>query len=306
MLVLEVNDLELRCESSGQLPTWIGPAVRGMVAEHFKRRVCRHPEFRSRSDPLPNCVGCPVAGRCPYVQTFEPLRRVSAQRFADPIRPVVLQPQFPLPKRLVSGTRIGLRALLVGDAVDYADELVKAVDLAGRKQGIGPKRRRIPVRLERLHECERQFTRWRSTDLPQSVNEDDARAPLVRLELTSPLRIVERGCMIAEPKLPDLLRASIRVIRHLCGIYSRPLKLDTTSLMHAAASLRTVETDYRPFQQPIQSNKRRNRHKFEAITGHAVFHNVPITLLPWLIWGGRFHVGDRRVSGCGGWRIVLE
>jgi hypothetical protein len=34
--------------------------------------------------------------------------------------------------------------------------------------------------------------------------------------------------------------------------------------------------------------------------------DVPLSLLPWMLWAGRLHAGGHRVAGAGGWRLVLE
>ena len=42
--------------------------------------------------------------------------------------------------------------------------------------------------------------------------------------------------------------------------------------------------------------------------GHSggLYGDVPWSLVPWLLWGGRLHVGSHRIAGAGGWRLVLD
>jgi hypothetical protein len=44
----------------------------------------------------------------------------------------------------------------------------------------------------------------------------------------------------------------------------------------------------------------------KAIVGGGVYADVPLSLLPWMLWAGRLHAGGHRVAGAGGWRLVLE
>ena len=39
--------------------------------------------------------------------------------------------------------------------------------------------------------------------------------------------------------------------------------------------------------------------------GRLILSDVPRSLLPWLEWGGRLHVGNRRSAGAGSWRLLL-
>lgn len=305
MLILEIAGLELRRTTSGSLQEWLGPAVRGMVAEPFKRGVCRKP-LPPAPQRTPSCSGCEFMTNCPYGRVFEPDpppgTETTQGRFIA-ARPVVLSPDFPTPE----GRNIPLQATLVGPAIAHADELLKWLDLAGVQRGLGPKRKRLPVQLGEGADFKQTLSKVQPSDLPDRMQ--SGVVPVVRIELTTPLRLLglrdKKRQLIPNPTFRDFFDSAFRVIGHLFALFDRPLHVDDRPFAEDADSVIAVETSFSDFEQAIESNKGRQRHKFQGITGWAVFANVPVCFLPWLVWGGRLHVGDRRVAGCGGWRISL-
>jgi hypothetical protein len=65
------------------------------------------------------------------------------------------------------------------------------------------------------------------------------------------------------------------------------------------------ESGYVDFFQPRWSNRAGRWRPLHGVTGGAVYGPAPVSLVRWLEWGGRIHVGTDRVAGAGGWRVHL-
>ena len=63
--------LRLRLRNEGRLLPWLGMALRGLTAQHFKNRVCVHPP-EVRDTTWRRCHGCPEMEGCPYGPLYEP------------------------------------------------------------------------------------------------------------------------------------------------------------------------------------------------------------------------------------------
>lgn len=305
MQILEVVGLELQCLTSGEFFPWLGPALRGMVGLPFKESVCRQPVAEQR-ERWKECRGCEFMADCPYGQTFDPdpPADVSARSGQDhAARPVVLAPAFPAPSQVQEGDTLPVTGLFLGPAVPFAARVFQAVDSAGRQYGLGRPPRRVRLGVVRTDEFEERHLQLSAADLPAAPADDEPTVDHIRLELTSPLALTVAGQLARRPALVDFVAASLRTIQHLFSLYDAPLGVHDDALKQCAAAV-TENARFMPFRQPILSGKGEQRHYFDAITGTIEFRDVPRCLLPWLEWGGRLHVGNRRVAGAGGWRVV--
>ncbi|MCR4414892.1 MAG: hypothetical protein NUV77_20940, partial [Thermoguttaceae bacterium] len=97
-----------------------------------------------------------------------------------------------------------------------------------------------------------------------------------------------------------------RVLSGLFSLGGQPLAADFKALKAAAQNVRLVEHCYQPFHQPKWSSRSEQRFTLRGVIGGGVYADVPWALVPWMLWGGRFHVGPHRVAGAGGWRLVLD
>lgn len=256
-------------------------------------------------------------GECPYGRTFEPdpppgaaVRKGQEQA----ARPLVLAPGFPTPETIEPGTEIPLRVLLVGSAVELAQDVVHAVAEAAQASGLDPcldqsgghSWRRIPLELLAGPDCRQQMVELQPGDLPPSPDAEPGRLRVVRVELTSPLAISVGNAVTVSPRFVDLLAAALRTLSHLFALYDRPLEFDAAALKQAAESVPLLDNRFAEYTQPIMSNRGQQRHRFRGVVGSAAFGSVPLALLPWLAWGGRLHTGQRRMAGAGGWRVAVE
>ena len=136
--------LTLRTTRGGQLLPWIGPALRGLVAAHFKEQVCRHPP-QERTTRWVHCSGCPHLSGCPYGQAYEPAapseavrsdesgNRVRFSGQDEATRPLVLAPYFPNPERIEAGFHLPVTLTAVGAAASGSvAPLLESLRDAGR------------------------------------------------------------------------------------------------------------------------------------------------------------------------------
>lgn len=131
----------------------------------------------------------------------------------------------------------------------------------------------------------------------------------VLIELTSPLFLKIRNAKpdsrFAVPHLEDLLRASTRTLGQLFWQCGEPIDAEWKELFHLASQAQAVSEQWYPFNQVRSSARSGQRWSQQGFAGSARYSEVDARLLPWLIWGGRVHVGTHRVAGAGGWRVLV-
>jgi len=119
-------------------------------------------------------------------------------------------------------------------------------------------------------------------------------------------RRLTRHVPIRRPEFSDLFRAALRTIGQLFRQYDQPLAADFATLKAVAEKVRMIEHCYEPFQQRKWTSRGQQRYLMQGCDGGGVYADVPLALLPWMLWAGRLHVGVHRGAGAGGWRLVLD
>jgi hypothetical protein len=125
--------------------------------------------------------------------------------------------------------------------------------------------------------------------------------PRLGIGLKTPLFLRTGG----PPGLADLTRSALGVVSDLFRMYGEELTADHRALRDSALLARRVDHCFAPFSQGRRS-ARSGRYEAEGVEGGGVWSGVPLSLVPWLVWGGRLGVGEHRVAGPGAWRVVLE
>lgn len=303
-------DVMLVLGRGGEVLNWIGPALRGIIAARLKALVCRY-DARERSHRWQHCAGCPHIQECAYGCLYEPdPPSVSGYRGqTGATRPVVVAPFFPIERRVAAGDVIGLRITLIGDrAVRCMPHVITALTSCGRNPGLGPDRITLDVRRPSTPP---ERCALHSRDLPATLTACGGTLPRLTIVLNAPLLLAKRDRdgvrrSIAQPTCGDLFRASSRMLSALFAEEGTPLMANFGALTAAAERVRCREDHFERFGQRRWSTRTEQRFHVQGATGGAVYENVPLALLPWLLWGGRLHVGTHRVAGAGGWRIVLD
>jgi hypothetical protein len=307
--VLETNRI-IRLRDNGHLLPWLGPALRGLSSKVFKTKVCRHP-LPLLDTTWRYCKGCPHLYECPYGLTVEGEPAADRPRFRgqeDGMRPMVISPEFPLPREGKKGFEFRLTVLFIGpSATSQADAWWTSFVEVGRDPALGLEPSRTTFDVFPSHDNQDHAKEW-DVNLPLHPEASSEIIPNVTVELTTPLMLRaedERGHhqLVESPTFADLFRAGLRLIGGLCTGYGEPLEADFTSLKDAALKVPTVRACYRRFTQAKSSTRSGQKAKIRATLGHATFANVPQPLLPWLKLAGKLHIGPHRIAGAGSWRV---
>ena len=312
MLTVLQTAATLRLTSSGNLLPWLGPALRGLIARRFKTQVCRHSPIEQETT-WRYCKGCPHMAECPYGQTLEPDPPPEAEVYRgqeDAARPFVMTPHYPAPSRGEPGLEIPLTVTFIGHAAArQITSFYAAATEAGRdpNAGIEPEHTTFEVILD--PPAGSSALQWWLVDLPLSTDAICGVVPRVKVQLTGPLFLRAedangRHALITEPAFADLFRAALRTLGSLFALYDQRLPADFPGLKAAAQDVPLLESSFTSFRQPKWSNRTGKHAMLQGTIGSGVYGPVPLSLLKWMLWGGRLHVGPNRVAGAGGWRVA--
>ena len=295
--------LRLRLRNEGRLLPWLGMALRGLTAQHFKDSVCVHPPD-VRQTLWRRCHGCPEMAACPYGPLYEPdlpPDRQARKGCESVIRPLALAPFFPIAGHAVGGREVPVSLTVVGEQGGRVEALLEALREAGASSGLGE-----GVRFDLLRD-EEERGELRPCDLPATADALPGVLPRVGVGLTAPLFLKAGGRVLREPpELADIVRSAVGAVLDLMAMYGEAVRVDIRGLVDAARGGRLVDHCFEPFEQGRQATRSERSYEMYGIQGGGVWEDVPMALLPWLVWGGRLHVGEYRVAGAGGWRIVLD
>ena len=308
----EELDATLCFHSSGRTMTWMGPALRGVVAAELKRMTCRWPEEMQASD-WRYCKGCEHIHGCSYGCLFEsePLGTAAkSARYSDGMRAITLSPDFPGSTAVSAGDTIQLRILLLGDpALGAKEQLFRALHRAGQGSGLGPDRAKFQLSdlvLERKGLI-------RAADCRPQLSNLENRVDGIRVHLVSPLFMKDSGSSnkskrnVLSPSFEHLLRAGIRSVNRSFQMFTGSASMDPISLQQLIECCRGVKTRFQKFRQFSQrrtSGRTYQRYMTTGVWGEVVFDSVPETLIPWIIWGGFLGCGQHRVAGAGRWTVT--
>lgn len=296
----------------GRLLPWLGPALRGLVAHPMKVEHCGHSP-QERETRWKYCTGCPHLSNCSYGQLFEPDPPPNATLTPgreDAIRPLILFPYFPLPEHAPVDLRIPVQILGIGaKAQEHLEKLLSTLSRIGPNQGMGADE--VCFEVLRGSPEETQSASLSISELPLNPHAVAGVLPRVGVGLTAPLFLkskdkAKRSRAILVPTFADLFRASLRTLGELFRHYDQPIPADFAALKAASQEVSLIDHCFEPFEQSRWSNRGQSRYQLRGVVGGGVYRNVPLSLLPWLYFGGRFHVGSHRVAGAGGWRIILD
>ncbi|MCO6454189.1 MAG: CRISPR system precrRNA processing endoribonuclease RAMP protein Cas6 [Pirellulaceae bacterium] len=311
-LVVKLASYRLLFLNGGRLLPWLGPALKGIIARHFKTQSCHWPA-EVRDSQWRYCRGCQHLGGCGYGLLFEPDPPVAATVMPtarDGQRAITLAAQFPAPERIERGDTLDLQVLLLGEAAaDREAELLQALQRLGPAASLG--RDRIGFRLApagESHSGEQRIA-------PGQLRVEDTGAPVSRLviRLDSPLLLRTEGdghkkTPLRHPEFADLLRGSLRTVGRAFEAFGSGdlCDVDFAALKQTAENVVCRQARWQPFTQPHHSQRSQHRWNYEGVTGWAEFQDVPRVLLPWLIFGGALGVGQERLCGAGRWTVIAE
>jgi hypothetical protein len=277
----------------------------------FRRTVCRQP-VAEQATHWKYCRGCPLMTDCPSGETVEPDPPPYAEVMVgqeDAARPLVIAPAFPAPETAEPGLCGTLAVTFVGR---QAERHAEAFWSAARAAGADPTAGRAAIASPSTSPTRpRRMAAARSA---AGSGRAGRAAPRLCVELASPLFLKGRTNAAGNVRWWNrrftICCASLRTVGALHALYAsaergvprRRLEADFAGLKTAALEVPTLELSYRPFAQGHVSGRSDSR-RLEGTVGYGVYADVPLSLVRWLVWGGRVHVGGHRVAGAGGWRV---
>jgi hypothetical protein len=285
--LLDIAGFEFRfaARSPMRLGGYLGSAWRGGFGRALRRAAC--------VTGLPSCPGCPLVGGCAYPYIFETAPGGEGGILADYERvpnPFVLAPRWHDAGALDTGAEVALRLVLIGRAVEHAGLARHAVVEAGWR-GLGPDRG--PLELV--------------------ATEAVAPPPLppcpdtLAIELSSPLRLVEKGRLVGPDALKPrhLLSALLRRVSLLAERHgSDPLDLDFRALKAQAEAAAFAAAELRWADWRRWSGRQQQLVPMGGLLGRLALPLAGLEpLWPFLALGPWVHAGKGTTMGLGAMRV---
>jgi len=308
LVILETTRL-LRFARHGRLLPWLGPALRGLAGGRLRASACVLPVIE-QIGARKYCAGCLHMAGCSYGETYEPDPAPGlhlAMGWENTARPLVVAPAFPLPDTAEPGMAVQVNIVFIGRAAaGHVDKVWEALRIGGADAAIGLGDDHVLFDIESNPDP----VLPEEVQLPFDASKDDSWAPLVRVELSSPLFVNEAGPngrkrAVLDPTFGQLVRAGLRVLGPLHKLYAEPLPDHVFGYVKTAAeTVPTIHAAFHEFRQSKWSHRSKDKFEMRGAIGWAEYGPVPGWLLPWLTWAGRVHVGTHRITGAGGWRVL--
>lgn len=325
-LPISVYWLSLNFQSPGVLNPWVAPAIRGLILEPLRDSLCQLSEAERtlrRSETLDRsnkryCQGCARNAECHYGRVFEPdllmINGKVERGMREGLRGLSIAAGFPSKSDAVEGDGVIVRLLALGDvAAGLIFPVIEALQVCGTARGLGPDKVRFQIDFSGTYQ-----DRWLLDPATLPGVPSLASVPWTELIVETPVFLKrqtkgrKKGRSFPKDEAPpsfsrlfsEALRTTTRALREYAGV--RWLQsVDYHGLLRAAATVETGHENWHRFSQTRTSARQLARWKSSGWHGGAVYRNVPLALIPWLVWGGRIGVGDSRNCGGGLWHLRL-
>jgi hypothetical protein len=294
---------------AGEGLSWLGPAMRGVVAKTLKDATCRWPE-PLRSAEWRYCKNCEHIHECEYGVTFESSQIPNIwfkDGTQDGLRSITMAPAYPSNQSIKAGDQVGVRLLLLGaNAIDVRDAVIHNIQIAGASNLLGPNRLGFRV----TSAAPQQSRSVSMSELIQPQVDRPEVIPAVKIQLNTPMFLKQsesrsttrRKQANLSPTFSELFANCMRIVSRSFSVYT-PGELEQSvnfrNLKDLAGTVEPREHNWVRFDQNKYSNRQRKGFSMVGVTGSAVFQNVPRELVPWLELGGQLGIGSHRVAGAG-------
>ncbi len=298
--------IRLRFKTRAHLPPFKGSTFRGALGISLRRLVCdqgMHSE----------CLSCHRMRDCSYAWLFEsilfrPIPGFQLDHAPPPMRLLIPDHQT---TDFVPGDGLDMRLQIYGHAIAYVGLLLKAIDEAGSRRGVGSGLEAGQGRFQRLHIIDElsEEVIEEGMRLPKKVSANrladlcpgGLSGPLRRLILSSPLQMKFGGALWQNPRnaprLEVLLSAVTRRL-YLLGMHAifdaklpEPEKLPPIG--------RLMESNVRWLERERFSNRSHSRKPISGMSGWLMYHvehGEADSLLQAATWLG---LGKQTVMGLG-------
>lgn len=278
-LPMEVTLLSL---GRAKLPSFLGSTLRGVIGQTLRRDRDAY-------------------GHLYYNRTFSGNRQ-------DIVNPyIILPPQGK--EQYLEGEELKFQILLLGDAVQYAKQLVRATEGID-KLGLGASR--YPFKLVKIIHSLDQRIIWkdgffseisvRSADLPYRC------LPEVRqlhVQILTPLRIRRNGVLLDKLDFPTLIRNITRrmeIITERYGGWVDTAEAERVQTLSEGISMVSERLEF--VNMTRYSNRFGEKMDFSGLQGDLWFEGALTPYVPWLYAAQILHLGGNTTFGMG--RIQIE
>jgi len=247
MKVCRYYTFTLRFKGSAVLPRWKGYLLRGAIGYHLRRSSCT----KGRE-----CKSCSRLFSCPFGYIYESRSKgIVLRKIEEFPKPYSLKPPLDGKEVYSEGDRLTFSFVLLGDAVKFEDEIIRAV-VSMCSAGIGVRGKRGRVELERIvvenpfnDRAEILYEDGAFYDSNLSVRTshlDIALPKLFTVSFLTPFRLIRNDALISIPEFSDLLRFLLRkyTLIHQQYLLSPP-DVNVDELLEKAERVRLYRDDLR-------------------------------------------------------------
>jgi hypothetical protein len=291
---------------------WRGPAIKTLLLRsglgfHMRRRECL--------TGAPECTGCQRQSECWYAFAFDsPAAALSAPgltRLDDhTAHPYFFASAPVFDRQLSAGSALPCLLTLFGRAEPLLGRLLGSLEEAGRSGKWGGRFRLrqvvsplLPERQLEGAQCTREASSgwWPAWQIPERRPVDAA-----RLRFLSPLRLRIQGTVQRRPAFPEMMRALLRRIHVLAGIYGAanlPGEWKPPLIEQAARAV-TLQQAWTYVREDRQSGRQHRRIPMDGVLGELTVAGDLSALWPFLDVGQ--WVGMAASTGHGLGAYVLD
>jgi hypothetical protein len=269
---------------------WRGPAIKTLLLRsglgyHMRRRECL--------TGAPDCQGCQRQAECWYAFAFDSPAAAFPETGLTRLDDHTAHPYFfasaPLfDSELAAGTQLPCLLTLFGRAEPLLNRLLGSLEEAGRSGRWGGRFRirqvvspLVPDRRLEGGQCTREASSgwWPAWRIPEPRPVDAA-----RLRFLSPLRLRIQGKVQRQPTFPEMMRALLRRIHVLAGLYGAAKLPDEWKppLLEQAARAVTLQREWTYVREDRHSGRQRRSIPLDGVLGEVTVAGDLSALWPFL------------------------
>jgi hypothetical protein len=287
-----------------------GSAWRGLFGHALRKTVC--------VTKMPDCGGCLLIESCAYAYLFETAPHATAdrmRRYSTIPHPFVIK-NSPTDQTIKSGGQFDFEILLIGKANQYLAYLIQTFLQAG-KIGIGRNKSKFDLlnvnyRHDLLGEnwspiWSAKLERLQKAPPTSLVAPDLGPNKTVRITFKTPIRIVEKGKLIAANRLKfsHIYKSLSRRISMLAYFHEgNDFNIDYKTSLAMAEQVQTQREVLKPVNWKRYSSRQNKRISVDGVIGEMEFDLTNFESLWPMLWLGQFtHVGKATSMGLGEYKI---